>query len=70
MGGVAERFVVALTATAELDERAPAEVELPTVLIEQLEISFDVNAGVVSDSHLCGHSGVLFRKSAELLQFS
>ena len=55
MAAVAQRLVLALSATAELDEHPPAKIELPAVLIEQFKITFDVNAAVALDGYFCWH---------------
>jgi hypothetical protein len=53
---VAQRLVLALSAAAELDQGAPVEIKLPTVLVEELEIAFDVNAPVAPHGYFCRHT--------------
>ena len=55
VAAVAQRLVLALSATAELDEYAPIEIEFPAVLIEQFKITFDVNTAVALDCYSCWH---------------
>jgi hypothetical protein len=56
---VAQRLILALSATAKLYQRSPIQVKLPAVLIEQLKIPFDVNASVALHGDFCGHGAFL-----------
>jgi len=55
VAAIAQRLVLALSASAEFDEYAPIEVEFPAVLIEHLKIAFDVNTAVALDCYFCWH---------------
>jgi hypothetical protein len=50
---IAEWLILALPAAAQLDQSATAEIELPAVLIEQLEITLDVDTSVALHGHPC-----------------
>src|SRR5438477_11523237 len=49
VGAVAEGFVGGLSAAAERDGRAPAEIEGLSLLIEDLEVSLDPDRTVVAN---------------------
>jgi hypothetical protein len=55
---VAQRLILALSASAELDQRPAVQIELPAVLIKQLKIPFDVNTPVAFDGDLGRHGRV------------
>ena len=60
MRAIAERLVLAETASAERDERAAGEIELVAVMIEYLEVVFHTKASIVSYGDLGGHDDPLF----------
>ena len=57
VAAIAQWLVLALSTAAELNQRTPVEIELPTILVEQFEITFDVDASVALHGHSCWHSG-------------
>lgn len=57
MAAIAQWLVLALSTPTELDERTPVEIEFPAILVEQLEVTFNVNASVALHGHSCWHSG-------------
>jgi hypothetical protein len=57
VAAIAQGLVLALPTPTELDERTPVEIKFPAVLVEQLEITFDMDASVALHGHSCWHSG-------------
>jgi len=58
---VAERHVLALSAAAKGNSGPAPEVKLPTILVVQLEVSFDLYTAIRFDDDLCRHRYVSWR---------
>jgi len=61
MCAVTQRLVLALSATAQLDQRSYVQIELSSVLIKQLKVPLDMNTSIALDSDFCGHDAFLAR---------